>query len=107
MREGRDRRLAHWGDVIAEAYASGARPPLPKKMIEELSQKLADALATADRDGVRDSAWPDCVNSLLDEWEIATGLVGARLLTIGPSEDTVGMVERSQADHPLRPFGGQ
>jgi len=76
-------------------------------MIVELGQKLAGALATADRNGVLDSAWPDFVNPLLDEWERATGLVGARLLTIDPSEGTVQMVERSQADHPLRPFGGQ
>jgi uncharacterized protein YmfQ (DUF2313 family) len=106
MTEDRD-RLARWGEAIAAAYAANARPPLPKDTIAELSQKLADALVRAEPDSIQGLSWPDYVNPLLDEWERSTGLVGPRLLMIHASAGTAQMVERSQANHPLRPFGGQ
>ena len=44
---GEDRKgLACWGEIIADAYAADTRPPLPKEVRVELSQKLRAARRT-------------------------------------------------------------
>jgi hypothetical protein len=107
MSESHQPRTGHWADIIAEVYAADTRPPLPRDLCAELSQNIASELAKAEANGVRGQGWTDYVNPLLDEWEKSSGVVGPRLHTVDETSGTVQMVQRSQADHPLRPFGGQ
>lgn len=107
MTKENDLPMDRWAAIIVETYAAATRPPLPGHFCAELSQKLAGALRRAEAAGVRSAGWTDYVNPLLDEWEKSIGVVGPRLDTVDQSAGTVQMVKRSQADHPLRPFGGQ
>jgi len=107
MNERNDSQVARWADIIVEAYAAKTRPPLLGHLRAELNEKLADGLEKAEAAGVPGSDWTDYVNPVLDDWEQSTGVVGPRLQTVDASAGRVEMVQRSQADHPLRPFGGQ
>ena len=99
--------VARWADIIAVAYAADARPPLPEHLRDKLTSDLADALAKAVAASVPSARWADYVNPVLDEWERSLGVSGLRLHRVDAAEGTAVMAPRSEADHPLRPFGGQ
>ena len=100
-------RPHNWAKIIARTYASETRPPLPGDRCAELVDRIAGELAKAEANGLPRSRWTDYINPLLDEWERSNGIVGPRLSSIDETTGTVQMLQRSQADHPLRPFGGQ
>ena len=101
-----EREAARWAKIIAAAYAADTRPPLPEHRLDQLAGELADALGAAAAELPRER-WADCVNPVLDRWELAIGLVGPRLRDVDVAAGTAVMAPRSEADHPLRPFGGQ
>jgi hypothetical protein len=96
-----------WADVIVRSYAAHTRPPLIDDARSELREKVADELRRAEKAGAPSSTWANYINPLLDEWERSLGVAGPRLHAIEEAGGRVQMAHRSQASHPLRPFGGQ
>jgi hypothetical protein len=99
--------LDRWAEKIVEAYGAETTPPITPQLKDELRQHLASELTKAVSAHVSSSDWGSHINPLLDDWERHTGVVGPRLKAIDKTAGAVTMVARSQADHPLRPFGGQ
>lgn len=102
------RGSAELSAVITDAYVAGTKPPLTK----ELTGKVRDAVLAACSDG----AWTDAsrsddverINKALDQFEqVLDAVSGPRLVTVDASSGAVNMRHRSEADHPLRAFGGQ
>jgi hypothetical protein len=96
-----------WAEKIVEAYGAETTPPITPQLKDELRRHLAKELTKAVPLQVPSSDWGSRINPILDEWEKQTGIVGPRLTTIDETAGTVRMIARSQAAHPLRPFGGQ
>ena len=97
-----------WSSIITQAYVSGTKPPLT----EELAGRVRDAVLAASNEG----AWTDAsqsddiarINGALDEFEQDLNAVsGPRLVSADTVSGAVEMRHRSEADHPLRAFGGQ
>jgi hypothetical protein len=100
-------QATRWAEIIVQAYAADTRPPLPDHLCARLTRELAAELDRAAGEGVPSTRWTEHVNPLLDEWERSVGVVGPRLRDIEVASGTALMAPRSEADHPLRPFGGQ
>ncbi len=97
-----------WSTIITEAYVAGTKPPLT----EELARRVRDAVLAASKE----SAWTGAsqgddiarINEALDQFEQDLNAVsGPRLVTADTLSGAVEMRHRSEADHPLRAFGGQ
>ena len=98
-----------WADTIADAYAEQTTPPVTPQLRDALRDRLAEALIPALMTRVPSGSWAkDVVNPVLDGWEKELrSVVGPRLERIDEAAGTVSMGQRSEADHPLRAFGGQ
>ena len=96
-----------WAKLIAEGYAAGTTPPITPHLTDELRKRLADGLTEA-IGRAEGAGWADAhVNPVLDAWERRNHVVGPRLESVDEAAGTVHMAHRSEAGHPLRPFGGQ
>jgi hypothetical protein len=107
MSTGLDQWAADMAEKIVQAYSIETIPPITSQLKNELQQHLAKELTKAVTARIPNPDWGSHVNPLLDDWEMHTGIVGPRLKAIDEMAGLVTMVVRSQADHPLRPFGGQ
>jgi hypothetical protein len=107
MSTGLDQWAADLAEKIVQAYSIETIPPITSQLKDELRQHLAKELTKAVSARISNSDWGSHINPLIDDWERHTGIVGPRLKAIDEMAGLVTMVARSQADHPLRPFGGQ
>ena len=94
--------------IITDAYVAGTKPPLTK----ELTARVRDTvLAACSGSPWTDASRPDDIeriNKALDQFEqVLNAVSGPRLVTVDAGSGTVNMHHRSEADHPLRAFGGQ
>lgn len=95
-----------WPAVITDAYAAEARPPLTEHLREEIRTALAEALAP--QAGEETANVVQRANEALDAFEVRLrSVVGPRVDRIDEQAGAVAMKHRSEADHPLRAFGGQ
>jgi hypothetical protein len=102
------RTFDEWAKVIADAYAAKVRPPLTRKIMDEVQAVIAEALSEAEACDVPESEWCECVNLVLDRSEMSLhAAVGPRLAAIDDATGSAVMVHRSEAGRPLRAFGGQ
>jgi hypothetical protein len=96
-----------WPTVIAAAYAAETRPPLTEDLLASIREKLAGALAS-NESGRAEQGITDRANEALDEFEIALrSVVGPRVESLDEEVGVAVMKHRSEADRPLRAFGGQ
>jgi hypothetical protein len=97
-----------WARVIANAYAAKTRPPLTRKILDEVQAVIAEALSELEGCDVAAAEWCECVNLVLDRSEMSLHTaVGPRLAAIDDTTGSASMVHRSEAGRPLRAFGGQ
>jgi hypothetical protein len=96
-----------WPTVIAAAYAAEARPPLTEALLAQIRGELAEALS-ANPDGEATQDRLERSNEALDAFEIALrSVVGPRVDRLDEEAGIAVMKHRSEADRPLRAFGGQ
>jgi len=102
------RTPSEWARVIADAYAAKTRPPLTRKILDEVQAVIAEALSEVEGCDVVEPEWCECVNLVLDRSEMSLhAAVGPRLAAIDDTTGSALMVHRSEAGRPLRAFGGQ
>lgn len=97
-----------WSTIITEAYVAGTKPPLT----EELAGRVRDTVLAVSKEnawtGASQSDDISRINEALDQFEQDLNAVsGPRLVTVDTLSGAVEMRHRSEADHPLRAFGGQ
>lgn len=98
---------ADWARIIAEAYASDARPPMTEELVLRVADEVADALG-AEASEVSAPDRVDRVNKALDAFEAdLRAVVGPRLESVDEAAGAACMKHRSEAGQPLRAFGGQ
>ena len=103
---GDPRTSVDWPAVICEAYAAEARPPLTEQLIAQVREELAQALSGASDQAAHDQA--ERANEALDAFEVALrSVVGPRVESLDEQAGVAIMKHRSEADRPLRAFGGQ
>lgn len=97
-----------WSTTIADAYAAGSKPPLTEGLLEKVRAIVLDVCAKTDSPDTFGSEDIARINEGLDRFEQALHAVhGPRLDTVDIESGTAKMSYRSEADHPLRAFGGQ
>jgi len=100
------RTSVDWPVVISDAYAAEARPPLTEHLLEEIRAELAKALSGLA--GEPPASRIQRANDALDAFEIRLrSVVGPRVDRLDEQAGAVVMKHRSEADRPLRAFGGQ
>lgn len=96
-----------WPTVIAAAYAAETRPPLTHDLIAQISGELGEALS-AGGEGEAAHGMLEHANEALDAFEIELrSVVGPRVESLDEEAGVAVMKHRSEADRPLRAFGGQ
>lgn len=96
-----------WADVVTQAYAAVAKPPLTAELEARVRDLLAGELDSGTGD-VSNSATLALLNSALDGFEAELrSVVGPRIASLDGAAGTVVMEHRSEAGQPLRAFGGQ
>src|SRR6195952_4381321 len=102
------RSAEQWAGGIAEAYAAKTRPPLTRRLVDEVRTIVAETLKDTEAANIPDAEWCERVNLVLDRSEMSLhAAVGPRLSAIDDAAGTALMVHRSEAGRPLRAFGGQ
>ena len=97
-----------WSTTIADAYAAGSKPPLTEALLEQVRAIVLDACGKTESPNLFASEDIVRINQELDRFEQALHAVhGPRLVTVDTETGVAQMVYRSEADHPLRAFGGQ
>jgi hypothetical protein len=97
-----------WSEIIAGAYAAGSKPPLTERLLAQVRETVQNACAKTD--GLTTFGSEDIarINESLDHFEQALHAVhGPRLVAVDIDSSVAQMCYRSEADHPLRAFGGQ
>ena len=102
------RSAEEWAEIITEAYAAKTKPPLTRRLVDEMRTIFADVLKDTEAADIPDAEWCERVNFVLDRCEMSLhAAVGPRLAAIDDTAGTALMAHRSEAGHPLRSFGGQ
>ena len=97
-----------WAAIITDAYAAKTRPPLTRKLVDEVRFVIAEALREAEAADIPEPEWCERVNLVLDRSEMSLhAAVGPRLAAIDDATGRAVMAHRSEAGRPLRAFGGQ
>lgn len=97
-----------WSAIISDTYVAGTKPPLTDDLTKKVRRAVSDAVSG--RSGTGDFTSEDLaqVNEALDRFELALdAAVGPRIVSVDTVSGVVQMRPRSEADHPLRAFGGQ